>query len=62
MVQTATKLKVALYVRKSREGEGGTEETLHTQRETLVRIADQKGYNYDLFNRLSPQLTGIDLS
>ena len=42
MVQTATKVKVALYVRKSREGERGADETLHTQRETLLRLAEQK--------------------
>ncbi|MED4697205.1 hypothetical protein [Peribacillus frigoritolerans] len=41
MVQTTTKFKVALYVRKSREEEGGAEETFHNQRETLVRIAEQ---------------------
>ncbi len=40
MVQTAMKLKVALYVRKSREEQGGTEKTLHNQRETLIRIAE----------------------
>ncbi|MFE4129704.1 recombinase family protein [Peribacillus sp. YIM B13482] len=56
MVQTATKLKVALYVRKSREEEGGAEETLHNQRETLVRIAKQKEYSYDLFQEVESSI------
>lgn len=56
MVQTATKLKVALYVRKSREEEGGAEETLLNQRETLVRIAEQKGYSYDLFQEVESSI------
>ncbi|MFJ7510035.1 recombinase family protein [Peribacillus simplex] len=56
MVQTATKLKVALYVRKSREEEGGAEETLHNQRETLVRIAKQKGYSYELFQEVESSI------
>lgn len=57
MVQTATKLKVALYVRKSREGEGGADETLHTQRETLIRIAEQKGYkNPDIFEEIESSI------
>ncbi|MGE6610002.1 recombinase family protein [Peribacillus sp. NPDC076916] len=56
MVQTATKLKVALYVRKSREEEGGAEETLHNQRETLVRIAEQKGYSYELFQEVESSI------
>ncbi|MFE4350195.1 recombinase family protein [Peribacillus butanolivorans] len=56
MVQTATKLKVALYVRKSREEVGGAEETLHNQRETLVRIAEQKGYSYDLFQEVESSI------
>lgn len=30
---------------------GGAEETFHNQRETLIRIAEQKGYNFDLFQR-----------
>lgn len=51
MVKTATKVKVALYVRKSREEEGA-EETLHNQRETLIRIAEQKGYSFDLFQEM----------
>lgn len=46
MVKTASKVKVALYVRKSREEEGW-EETLHNQREPLVRTTEQKGYGYD---------------
>lgn len=45
MLKTATKVKVTLYVRKSREEEGGAEETLHNQRETLIRIAEQKDYS-----------------
>jgi site-specific DNA recombinase len=57
MVKTATKLKVALYVRKSRDGEGnGVEETLHNQRETLIRIAEQKGYSYDLFQEVESSI------
>jgi site-specific DNA recombinase len=57
MVQTATKLKVAIYVRKSREGEGGAEETLHTQRETLLRLAEQKGYkNPDVFEEIESSI------
>ncbi|WP_191561608.1 recombinase family protein [Metabacillus idriensis] len=56
MVQTATKVKVALYVRKSREEEGGAEETLHNQRETLIRIAEQKGYRYDLFQEVESSI------
>ncbi|GIP62677.1 serine recombinase [Virgibacillus pantothenticus] len=57
MVQTATKLKVALYVRKSRDGEGnGVEETLHNQRETLIRISEQKRYSYDLFQEVESSI------
>jgi len=57
MIQTATKVKVALYVRKSRDGEGnGVEETLHNQRETLIRIAEQKGYSYDLFQEVESSI------
>ncbi|WP_026581556.1 recombinase family protein [Bacillus sp. J33] len=56
MVQTALKLKVALYVRKSREEDGGTEETLLNQRETLVRIAEQKGYSYDIFQEVESSI------
>ncbi|MEC2400926.1 recombinase family protein [Bacillus subtilis] len=57
MVQTATNLKVAIYVRKSREGEGGAEETLHTQRETLLRLAEQKGYkNPDVFEEIESSI------
>lgn len=57
MVQTATKLKVAIYVRKSREGEGGAEETLLTQKETLLRLAEQKGYkNPDVFEEIDSSI------
>lgn len=57
MVQTATKLKVALYVRKSREGENGADETLHTQRETLLRLAEEKGYkNPDVFEEIESSI------
>ncbi|MFD4927702.1 recombinase family protein [Peribacillus butanolivorans] len=53
MKQTVTKEKVAIYVRKSRDGEGhGVDETLHTQRETLIRIAEQKGYFYSIFQEV----------
>lgn len=52
MFTTKTALKVAIYVRKSREDEGGAEETLHNQRETLIRLAESKGYNYDIFQEV----------
>lgn len=56
MVQNVN-LKVALYVRKSREEEGGAEETLHNQRETLIRLAEQKGYkNPDLFEEIESSI------
>jgi len=56
MAKTATKTKVALYVRKSREEVGGAEETLQSQRETLIRIAEQKGYNYELFQEVESSI------
>ncbi|WHY84700.1 recombinase family protein [Neobacillus novalis] len=56
MVKTVTKLKVAIYVRKSREEKGGAEETLLNQRETLVRIAEQKGYSYDVFQEVESSI------
>lgn len=37
MVRTVTNEKVALYVRKSREGENGVDETLHTQRGNIIK-------------------------
>lgn len=46
------KKKVAVYVRKSREEENGAEATLHNQRETLIRIANLKNYNYELFQEV----------
>ena len=46
------KKKVAVYVRKSREEENGAEATLHNQRETLIRIADIKNYDYELFQEV----------
>lgn len=55
MVKTASKVKVALYVRKSREEEGW-EETLHNQREPLVRTTEQKGYGYDLFQEVESSI------
>jgi len=57
MVRTVTNEKVALYVRKSREGENGVDETLHTQRETLLRLAEQNGYNNpDLFEEIESSI------
>lgn len=43
---------MAIYVRKSREDEGGAEETLHNQRETLIRLAQSKKYNYNIFQEV----------
>ncbi|MCM3767040.1 hypothetical protein [Neobacillus niacini] len=56
MVQAATKLKVALYVRKSREEDGGAEETLLNQRETLIIIDEQKGYSFDIFQEVESSI------
>lgn len=56
MAKTATKTKVALYVRKSREEVGGAEETLQSQRETLIRIAEQKGYSYEVFQEVESSI------
>lgn len=56
MIQTSSKLKVAIYVRKSRENDAGVEETLHNQRETLVRIAEDKGYNYEIFQEVESSI------
>ncbi|XQY90612.1 recombinase family protein [Metabacillus sp. HB246100] len=51
------KKKQALYIRKSREGEGGADETLHTQRETLLRLAEQKGYkNPDVYEEIESSI------
>ncbi|KUP06192.1 hypothetical protein Q75_09690 [Bacillus coahuilensis p1.1.43] len=51
------KKKQALYIRKSREGEGGADETLHTQRETLLRLAEQNGYkNPDVYEEIESSI------
>lgn len=46
--------KIALYIRKSREDEGSTEEeTLSKQREILLNICEKKGYtDYDIFEEV----------
>jgi DNA invertase Pin-like site-specific DNA recombinase len=51
------KKKQALYIRKSREEENGADETLHTQKETLVRLAKQKGYkNPDVYKEIESSI------
>ncbi|MDG4850250.1 recombinase family protein [Peribacillus frigoritolerans] len=51
------KKKQALYIRKSRVGENGADETLHTQKETLVRLAEQNGYNNpDVFEEIESSI------
>jgi site-specific DNA recombinase len=51
------KKKQALYIRKSREGENGADETLHTQKETLIRLAEEKGYNNpDVFEEIESSI------
>lgn len=52
-----SKRKQALYIRKSREGEAGAEETLHNQRESLIRLAEQKGYhNPDIYEEIESSI------
>jgi site-specific DNA recombinase len=57
-MNTAPKLKekVAIYVRKSREGEHGAEDALHNQRETLIKMAESNGYDYDLFQEVESSI------
>lgn len=43
-------------MRKSREEEGGKEEILHNQRETLIRLAKSKGYEYELFQEVESSI------
>lgn len=56
MKKNKEKITVAIYVRKSREEEGGKEETLHNQRETLIRLAKSKGYDYELFQEVDSSI------
>ncbi|MFC0235138.1 recombinase family protein [Fictibacillus phosphorivorans] len=57
-MNTVQKLKeqVAIYVRKSREGEHGAEEALYNQKETLTKLAESKGYQYDLFQEVESSI------
>ena len=49
--------KKALYVRKSREGEHGAEDTLFTQRESLLRYAKGKGYkDVDVYEEIESSI------
>ncbi|WKA60296.1 recombinase family protein [Planococcus shenhongbingii] len=56
MEKVNLKKKVAVYVRKSREEENGLEATLQNQRETLIRIADIKNYEYELFQEVESSI------
>ncbi|TFH63490.1 recombinase family protein [Peribacillus frigoritolerans] len=44
--------RVAIYIRSSREREGGEDETLFTQRKILTDIAKNKGYSYDIYEEI----------
>ncbi|MCM3639649.1 recombinase family protein [Priestia aryabhattai] len=49
--------KVALYIRKSREGDNGKEETLHSQQQTLINICESRGYeDYDIYSEVESSI------
>ena len=56
MLGKATKLKVAIYVRKSRDNGEGKEDTLFNQSRSLQDYAQIKGYDYDLFEEVESSL------
>lgn len=53
LLVVTTNEKVCLYIRKSREDENkGEAETLYNQRESLIRLAESKGYKYEIFEEV----------
>ncbi|MGC3788715.1 recombinase family protein [Priestia aryabhattai] len=52
MKQIEPKEYVAIYVRKSRDDKGDIQETLHNQKMSLINLADNKSYDYDLYQEV----------
>lgn len=56
-MSSATTKRKALYIRKSREDEGGIQDTLHNQREGLKSLAESRGYTeYDIFEEVESSI------